>query len=432
MVARLRTSATALVTAVLATGLAVVVTGPPATAAPAQCQSPSEPGQTITEIPWHQRWLAPARVWPFSTGEGVRVAVIDSGSDSSHPQLAGRVTGGHDALRGTAGGDVDCVSHGTAVASIIAARRQEGVGFHGLAPNATVVPIRISERTSTDGDGDGETVPAAVLATAIRRAVDEGADVVNMSITLYRPNDEVAEAVRYALGRDVVLVAAAGNLHQDGSRPDPLPYPAAYDGVIGVGAIDETGTRVAKSQVGSYVDIVAPGGAVVAATRVRGHAVWTGTSFATPMVSATAALIRAAEPDLPAAEVARRLVATADPARGDVAQGYGQGVLNPYRAVTERLTTAAPVAQPPLPDLPRDPAAEARAARWELAGRVALWVGLAFATVALAVGAVAALLPRGRRLRWRPARPAAAPPPRPEIDEPEEVFFRVPSSMPRA
>ncbi len=421
-------AAFALVGTVLAT--AVVVPAPaPVRAATAVCQNPSDPGQVNTETPWHQRWLAPQRVWPFSTGAGVRVAVIDSGTDSSHPQLTGRVTTGFDALRNAPGGDVDCVSHGTAVASIIAAERQEGVGFHGLAPDVTIVPIRVSERIATEKDGD--TVTGAVFAQAIERAVDDGADVINMSVTLYHPDPDVERAVRYALEKDVVLVAAAGNLHQDGARPDPVPYPAGYDGVIGVGAVDQHGARVRQSQIGPYVDIVAPGGAVVAATRVFGHNVYDGTSFATPMVSATAALIRSAEPGLSAKEVTRRLLATADPARGDASRGYGSGVLNPYRAVTERLTTAKPVAQPPLPEVPQDAAALARAERWALFGRLALWIGLALAALAVGVAALAAMLPRGRRTRWRPTRPAAPPPAGPEIDEPEEIFFRVPTSTPR-
>lgn len=403
----------------------------PAAAAPSACANPSEPGQVISDTPWHQQWLAPQRVWPLSTGAGVEVAVVDSGSDSSHPQLDGRVNSGFDALRGTQGGDFDCVSHGTAVASLIAARPQDGVGFHGLAPDARILPIRVSEQAGGGNEAQGESVSPRVFAQAIRRAVDSGADVVNMSVTLYQPDTEVESAIRYAQRANVVLVAAAGNLHRTDGRPDPVPYPAAYDGVIGVGAIDRQGARVEQSQVGPYVDLVAPGGAVVAATRVEGHNVWSGTSFATPLVSATAALIRAAEPQLSAEQVSRRLLATADPAQGGPEQGYGQGVLSPYRAVTERLSTAAPVAPAPLPDPPYDAAAQERAERWQVFGRVALWGGLSVTVIALAIAATVALLPRGRRLRWRPTRPGDPPPPAPEIDEPDEAFFRVPNSPPR-
>jgi membrane-anchored mycosin MYCP len=424
-----RRAAAAFTVAALLSG----VTAAPARAAagqryaPAACQSPADPGQVIPQIPWQQRWLAPERVWPLSTGAGVLVAVVDSGTDASHPQLTGQVERGFDMLSDGPGGDIDCVSHGTAVASIIAARRQEGVGFAGLAPGAKILPVRVSEK-EVEGDKEkGASVPPQRFADAIRQAVDDGATVVNMSVTLYTPEPAVEAAIEYARSKDVVLIAAAGNQHQNGERPDPVPYPAAYDGVIGVGAIDEKGARVAESQVGPYVDIVAPGGAVVAATRGFGHALWTGTSFATPMVSATAALMRSAEPGLSAVDVGRRLLATADPARGGAAQGYGRGVVNPYRAVTERLTDAAPRAQQPLPDVPYDAAAAARAQRWETLGWIAGWLALGVAVLALGAVAATRLIPHGRRRRWRPTRPAPPPAPRPEIDEPEEVFFRLPS-----
>ncbi len=395
--------------------------------APAACQSPSDPGTVIAETPWQQRWLAPERVWPFSTGAGVRVAVIDSGSDGSHPQLEGRVDRGFDMLSNSTGGDVDCVSHGTAVASIIAARQVQGVGFAGIAPGARILPIRVSEREVEDGEASGQSVSAEVFADAIRRAVDEGASVVNLSVTLYRNEPAVAAAVEYAQSKDAVLVAAAGNQHKD-ERPDPVPYPAAYDGVIGVGAIDDTGARLPASQIGPYVDVVAPGGNVVAATRVRGHQPWNGTSFATPMVSATAALIRAAEPGLSAEQVTRRLLATVDPARGGREQGYGRGVVDPYRAVTERLTTGQTQAPQGLPAVPEDPAAAARADRWETMGAVALWVALGVLAVVVVVAGVALLSPYGRRRRWRPTRSEPQPEPRPAADEPEEAFFRIPGS----
>jgi hypothetical protein len=89
------------------------------------------------------------------------------------------------------------------------------------------------------------------------------------------------------------------------------------------------------------------------------------------------------------------------------------------------------VAQPPLPDPSYDPVAQERAKRWSVFGRVALWGGLVVAAIALAIGAAASLLPRGRRLRWRPTRPTTPPPPLREVDEPEEAFFRVPTSLPR-
>lgn len=416
--------ATAIVATITALGLTWAV--PAAAAYAPACQSPSDPGQVIAATPWQQQWLAPERVWPFSTGAGVRVAVVDSGSDAQHPQLSGRVLRGVDMLGGV-GGNVDCVSHGTAVASVIVAQRQQGVGFIGLAPGAQILPIRVSERVIADGEATGDAVSPKTLADAIVRAVDLKASVVNLSLALYEPNDDVEAAVRYAVDRGVVVVAAAGNLHKDG-RTDPVTYPAAYPGVIGVGAIDQTGARVSESQVGPYVDIVAPGGAVVAATRVRGHATWNGTSLATPMVSATVALIRAAEPELTVEQVTARLLATADPARGGVAQGYGHGVVNPYRAVTERLTDAAARRPQGLPAVSVDPAVVARADRWSQIGAIAVWAALGLAVLTVLVAAVAFLSPYGRERRWRPARTEPAPEPQPAVEDPEEAFFKVPAA----
>ncbi|WJK41445.1 type VII secretion-associated serine protease mycosin [Solwaraspora sp. WMMA2056] len=407
--ARLRTTSWA---GLLAAAVTVVVTaavpGAPAAAAPGSCRNPAQPGPVIPQLSWHQRWLAPERIWPVTDGSGVRVAVIDSGVDDDHPQLAGRVADGTDLLDVEDSGTVDCASHGTAVASLIAATRRDGVGFHGLAPGVTIVPVRVTERVQAAEEGPGS--PGARLAEAIDVAVAAGADVINMSLTMYRVDEAVRAAVERARRADVVLVAAAGNNHQRGEVPDPTPYPAGFDGVIGVGAIDETGVRLADSQVGGYVDLVAPGGAVVAASRVSGHEVLSGTSYATPMVSAAAALLRAAEPQLSAVEVTRRLLATADPAAGGRADGYGHGVVNPYRAITEQLSAAEPVAVPALPAVTEDPAAVARAQRWRSLGLVAVAVAAAVAMIAAGIVVAVTALPYGRRRRWRPTRWADAPP----------------------
>ncbi|MFV2107485.1 type VII secretion-associated serine protease mycosin [Micromonospora sp. LOL_015] len=399
-------------TRLLAVALGVLLTGAPsvlpvvaavpASAAPGSCRSPADPGPVIPQISWHQRWLAPERGWPVTDGSGVRVAVIDSGVDDDHPQLSGQVAAGFDLTGVEVNGTVDCASHGTAVASLIAATRVDGVGFHGIAPGVTIVPIRVTERIQARQDGSAS--PADRLAEAIDLAVASDAKVINMSLTMYRADPAVRAAVERAVRADVVLVAAAGNSHQQGAPPDPTPYPAAFDGVIGVGAIDENGVRLADSQVGDYVDLVAPGGAVVAATRVSGHQVVAGTSYATPVVSATAALLRAAEPDLSAADVARRLTATADPASGGRSAGYGHGVVNPYRAVTERLTAGEPVGAPALPTVVPDVAAAQRAARWQRLTRTAVAVAAGTALLILVVAVTVAALPSGRRRRWQPTR----------------------------
>jgi type VII secretion-associated serine protease mycosin len=432
-----RSRAFAAVTAVLSALLAGPALAParPAAAAPA-CQNAKQPGEVVPETPWAQRVLAPERAWPFSTGAGVTVAVIDSGSDANHPQLAGAVKSGFDFLRNTAGGTTDCVSHGTAVASIIAARQVPGVGFRGIAPDAKILPIAVSDREVNDtGQATGEAVDPNRFAESIRYAADQGARVINLSVVLREDFPAVRDAVAYAVSRNAVVVAAAGNAHQDQSPgPDPISYPAAYPDVLGVGAVGEDGIRLPTSQIGRYVDLVAPGAEVLAATRVRGHAVWNGTSFAAPFVSATAALVISAAPRLTGAQVRQRLLATASPAPGGPGStAYGAGMVDPYRAVTERLTTVPPAEAAPLPARVLDPAAVERAEQWRRIRKIAIVIGAVMAGGAalLLVGSV--IVPRARRRRWAPGRAAPLAKPRAVADDEHadpdaaaEALFTVP------
>lgn len=365
------------------------------------CDNAPAPVEPVTALPWAQQRYAPDRLTPLATGAGVTVAVIDSGVDTDHVQLRGRVLSGNDFLDRGRDGSRDCVGHGTAVASLIAAAPRDGVEFRGLAPEAKILPVRISELQSIDGRESGRAVTPAVFAQAIRWAVDNGADVINLSVVLYEDSPPVKAAIEYALDEDVVVVAAAGNRHEDGN---PRPYPAAYPGVIGVGAIGATGQRAGFSQVGSYVDLVAPGEAVLVAAPGRGHREQSGTSYAAPFVAATAALLRDYRPELSAAEVTARIIATADPAPSG--PGYGSGVLNPYRAITDTGAVGRPRAPEALPRTEADPAVLARQARRASArDRAMLVAGIAAGGAALALLA-ALVVPRGTRRGWRAAGPA--------------------------
>jgi membrane-anchored mycosin MYCP len=364
---------------------------------------PAAPGTAAdpNPVPWALLRYSPDRLAGLADGRGVLVAVIDSGVDARHPALRDRVLPGVDLLDG-GDGRMDCVGHGTAVASIIAGTAQDGLGFRGLAPGARILPLRVSEqRTVASGEAGRSGTPAG-LAAAIRIAVDRGALVINMSVVLYRDDPQVRTAIGYALAHDVVLVAAAGNAHD---RGDPPPYPAAYPGVLGVGAIGPDGLRLPESQVGRYVQLVAPGGQIVAAAVGRRYASWDGTSLAAPFVSAAAALVRQYRPDLPAADVVRRLIATADPAPGGPADpGYGHGVLNPYRAVTETLSAGAAERPGPLPGVQAGRPGATTAG--EIRGRAAAVEFAAVGGVLVMLLAVAAaVIPHGRRRRWRPGAP---------------------------
>ncbi|HEY0696886.1 MAG TPA: type VII secretion-associated serine protease mycosin, partial [Micromonospora sp.] len=330
----------------MATGVAVPVSAAvPARRAAPGCSAPVTPPQPSTANPWAQRRYLPDRLAPLATGKGVTVAVVDSGVDDGHPQLRDNVLRGSDWLDAGGDGRRDCAGHGTAVASIIAASVREGTPFHGLAPDADILPVRVSELQELDGKQSGRAAKPARFAAAIRWAVDHDADVINLSVVLYEDHPAVREAIEYAVESDVVVVAAAGNMYEQGN---PRSYPAAYDQVLGVGAVGPDGVRSRFSQTGAYVDLVAPGGAVRAATPGRGHTEVNGTSYAAPFVSATAALIRQYQPELSAREVAARIITTTDPAPGQ-GPGYGTGILNPYRAVTETAAVGHPARAAALP-----------------------------------------------------------------------------------
>jgi membrane-anchored mycosin MYCP len=384
---------------VLALGASPAGASAPVRAAAAACTSAPPTASVIADVPWPQARYDLAALGRISQGAGVTVAVLDSGVDIVNPQLAGQVVAGGDMLDSTGDGRTDCIGHGTAVASIIAARPMAGAGLSGLAPAARILSIRVNDRIDS---GEGITGPGDLqdLVDGIREAVRRRPGVINLSISTGADNPDLRAAIQSALDADIVVVAAAGNNHD---RGDPRPYPASYDGVVGVGAIGPDGQRVAKSQVGSYVDIVAPGDAVIGAAPRSGHLSYQGTSFATPFVAATAALIRARWPQLDRTEVVRRLLATADPAAGArPSPDYGYGVVNPMRALTELLPPAAgvaaitptPVVQPGVGRLSQRPPPTI----------LALTAAAVLMLAAAAVVTLAAAMPAGRRRRWRPGR----------------------------
>jgi type VII secretion-associated serine protease mycosin len=374
--------------------------------APAVAQAAPPPGgclnkTTVTalrkDVPWEDKVLAPERVWPVTKGAGVRVGVVDSGVDSDNLQMRGRVFLGYDFVRDKPGARFDCAAHGTPVASIIAAAPMEGTGFHGVAPDARIVPARVTDTDEIKGG-------AAIVAAGIHYVVDNGIKVLNLSLTM--ADDPVLKsAVEYAQAHDVLVVAAAGNHSEEGN---PTPYPAAYPGVLGVGSIDIAGARASDSQVGPYVKLVAPGVQVTGANPIKGLKLNGGTSFAAPFVSGVAALVRAHYPKLTADQVADRLIKTASVARGGKgSQEYGAGVVDPYRAVTDTTLAgdgsggAKPTPIPaPQPDLVAQRKAAAVAAENGRARHTALLLigGTAVALI------LAGLFVAGHRRRWQVAR----------------------------
>ena len=295
-----------------------------------------------------KQWVVNAidfqKVWAESRGEGVTVAVVDTGVDGSHPDLAGQVLKGMD-VTGSGDAQNDTDGHGTGMASLIAGHghgANDASGVIGLAPKAKILPIKAA--TSDDFNDDQ-------WAKGIQYAVDQGADVINLSFgdSLAHPDSEGGKAIAYAQQHDVVVVAGAGN---DGVAG--LSYPAKLPGVVAVGAIDESLNIWENSNYGEGVTLTAPGVNVVEAdpSESSGYSSGTGTSDATAYVSATAALIRAKYPHLTAGQVINRLIKSAylaDDVKKVPDEEYGYGVIRPYASLTRDIPKGpkqGPLAQP--------------------------------------------------------------------------------------
>ncbi|MFN4001855.1 S8 family peptidase [Microcella sp.] len=272
--------------------------------------------------------------WAVTRGEGVVIAIIDSGVDAGHPDLAGAVIGGTDVSgRGASDGTRPLgagrsSTHATMVASLAAGRGSgPGAGVIGAAPAASILSISLVF-------GPGERSGDDQIAEAVRWAVDNGADIISLSLTRNRIDwpESWDAAFLHAEENDVVVIAAAGNR---GSGTDQVSAPATMPGVLAVGGVDRAGRASdnASSQ-GITIGVMAPSENLVGAVPGGGHSSWQGTSGATPIVAGIAALVRAAHPELDAANVVNRIIATARPATGTVPDPlYGYGLVDAAAAV---------------------------------------------------------------------------------------------------
>ena len=276
----------------------------------------------------------------------VTVAVIDTGVDAGHEDLAGTVLPGWDAITGTPRGDSDPYGHGTHVAGVIAALAGNGLGGRGAAAGVRILPVRV-----LDAAGQGWS---SSIADGISWAADHGADVINLSLGGTIPSGVYRAAIDYAVHvRGAVVVASAGNDYENGN---PMQYPASDPDAIAVAAHTVSGHRAAFSSTGGYVALSAPGTSILApcppaggiCTDASGYARLSGTSMAAPFVSAAAALLRGARPDATAEQVRAWLTSTATdagvPGRDDE---FGAGIVDPGRALAATAGTAvAPAGDP--------------------------------------------------------------------------------------
>ncbi|MFE6817946.1 type VII secretion-associated serine protease mycosin [Streptomyces sp. NPDC057677] len=321
---RLRTPAAV----VLATAFAVL----PATTTPAYAD-------TIRARQWGLQALHTTEAWQTTKGEGITVAVLDTGVDDQHPDLKGSVLAGRDLIGfGASRGDRAWARHGTAMAGIIAGHGHGpdgGDGVLGIAPDARILPVRvILEGTDTSRDKARKTRGTA-LAEGIRWAADHGADVINMSLgddsKSAHPDAGEDAAVQYALAKGVSVVASAGN---GGEKGDHISYPAAYPGVIAVTAVDRYGTHASFSTRRWYATVSAPGVDIAIADPDRRYYEGWGTSAAAAFASGAVALVRSAHPDLTPAQVKRLLIDTArSRPEGGRSDAKGYGTVDPAAAI---------------------------------------------------------------------------------------------------
>lgn len=334
--------------------------------------------------PWTVQALSLSRVRQLSQGAGITVAVVDTGVAAEVPALTGRVSA-------PGGAGKDCVGHGTFAAGLIAGRADDATGG-GVAPRARILAVR--------GTGQrGEAAPGAV-ASGIRFAVDAGARVVYVGVALTVGRAEMTAAVEYATRKDVLVVAPAApdavpsssGVGAAPSAPPAQPYfPAFIQQVVSVEDFGEDGTRPKDAPSIFAADLAAPGDAVVSiGPKGTGHFIGSGSSLAAANVAGTAALVRAYEPRLTAAEVARRLVVSAYPA--------AIPVLDPYATVSAVSSTATAAAPPQPGSAVRMPGHASQTVR----GRALVVAAVGGGLVAL-VAAAAVIIPRGRARRWRPA-----------------------------
>ncbi|MEU5527347.1 type VII secretion-associated serine protease mycosin [Micromonospora chersina] len=290
---------------------------------PAHAAPSPEPDKRIRSDQWHLRYLDVAKAHQLSQGEGVIVAVPDTGVDP-HPDLRNNLMAGKDFVPGGKGdGRKDLDSHGTGMAGLIAAHgRGKDIGALGIAPKAKILPLLVSPPNAY-GDPDK-------LAEGVEYAISHGADVISIS-SGGGTSSRLTQAIRYAMSSDIVIVAGAGNRPVDSF----VAYPARETGVIAVGGIDRAGQHADISVTGPQIDVVAPATDIYSTSISGKYRRGTGTSDATAIVAGAAALVRSKYPNLPAAEVAHRLTATAidrgAPGRDDE---YGYGELDLVAALT--------------------------------------------------------------------------------------------------
>ncbi|QGR00071.1 peptidase S8 [Paenibacillus psychroresistens] len=299
---------------------------------PATIPSVNEPNDLLySKYQWNLPIIETAIGWGVGKGsENVIVAVVDTGADLDHPDLQGRLKPGYNVID-PASPPMDDVGHGTHVAGVISALVNNGEGVAGMTWYNPVMPVKVLDET-----GAGNTYN---VAQGIIWAADHGAKVINMSLGNYADANFLHDAIKYAFDKDIVLIAASGN-----DNTEEPGYPAAYPEVLAVAASDNAKKKATFSNFGNYIGVAAPGVNIPSTYPHNQYAALSGTSMASPHVTALAALIRSINPKLKNTEVMEIMRRTAEdlgtPGK-DKYFGYGQ--IDVIRALQEAEghTTAA-------------------------------------------------------------------------------------------
>lgn len=322
---------------VRATSTAVVLTG-------LLCALATAPAQAATPVGWEGTALSLSAAQQLSQGDGVTVAVLDSGVYADHPDLKGKVTTGPDYRQdGLKEGDSEWGQHGTAMASDVLK----------VAPKAKILSVRViddkhqQERSQEELEDDYRNRDGNPIAKGVKYAVDQGADVISMSLgsdDLFSSYDEAeAAALAYATRRGVTVLASAGN---SGDALNGASYPAGYAGVIAVAATQQNGTRADFSTVHTYNDVAAPGVDIVSATNTGGYKPGDGTSPACALAAGVVALMKAKNPKLTPAQVNGVLIATTHRPAGGGSALLGYGRINAAAAVEASASPPADESAP--------------------------------------------------------------------------------------
>ncbi|MEV0281535.1 S8 family serine peptidase [Streptomyces sp. NPDC050610] len=304
---------------------------------------PAAAAADIRSKQWYLQDMQADNMWKVSKGEGVTVAVIDSGVDAQLPELGGQVLAGADFTKSPAGAHKDSNGHGTNMAALIAGTGKEG-GIQGLAPEAKILPVKVTVNQKTE-------IVDQMLAKAMRYAVDHDARVINVSLAPVGPPSYFTKfkaAVDYAMGKGSLVVAGVGN---SGDKENLPAYPSSFPGVLGIGAMDRRGEVTKWSNHGDQVGLVAFGDELPEhCTKSEGICMAGGTSQATAITSASAALIRSKHPEWSPNQVLRVMMETAGkPAKAKLPSKYlGYGSIRPRKVLVDGEGNPGPADVNPL------------------------------------------------------------------------------------